>query len=139
MTRWAALVVLSTIAGGVFLLVSGVSALSTRAFVDRATRAEGVVVSLNAGSAHPQVEFALPSGEKLSFPAGGFISYNKGERAKVLYRPEAPSETARLDDFGELWLPDLASALLGSVVLLFGLNGLRSARRRKAPPPSISP
>jgi hypothetical protein len=120
--------ILATIGGGILLLASAASAWSTRGFIDRATRAEGVVVSLHAGSAHPEVEFKLPSGKNLSFPAGGFISYNKGDRARVLYLPAAPIESVRLDDFGELWLPDIASALLGAVIVFLGLNELRRSK-----------
>jgi hypothetical protein len=72
---------LAVTVGCLLLLGAAGSAWSTRGFVQRATRADAVVIALNAGSAHPQVQFELPSGEKLSFPAGGFISYNMGAKA----------------------------------------------------------
>jgi hypothetical protein len=122
--------VLAIIAGGLFVLVSLLGVWTTQSFVVRATRADGVVASLNAGSAHPQIEFAMPSGDTVSFPAGGFISYNTGERVTVLYLPEAPRESVRLNDFGDLWLPDIISGAVGVVVMLLGAVGLVRARSR---------
>lgn len=125
---------LAVAAGCVLSLLAALSLLSTRSFVRRAAHADAIVVALNAGSAHPQVEFALVSGEKLSFPAGGFISYNKGARAKVLYMPEAPIESVRLDDFGALWLPDIVQAFMGIVFLGVGFATVPGRRRRESPP-----
>lgn len=110
--------------GGILWLTVIASVWGTYRFILKAIRTEAVVIALNAGSAHPQVEFELPSGEKISFPAGGLISYNRGERAKVLYMPEAPVETVRLDDFGALWLPIILRAVLASMFLAFGLAAL---------------
>lgn len=110
--------------GCLLLLVAAASAWSTRSFVRRATRATGVVVALNAGSAHPEIEFDLPSGEKVSFPAGGFISYSVGERPTVLYLPEAPFKGARLDHFGALWMRHIMLAAMGLIALAFGVRGL---------------
>jgi hypothetical protein len=112
------------IGGGLLLLLGVFTALRTRSFVERAARADGVVVSLNAGSAHPEVEFALPSGEKVTFPASGFISYSKGQRATVLYLSEDPSRSPRLDDFGQLWMPHVIQFAFALGAIAVGLRAL---------------
>ena len=117
--RWFALVFLAV--GCLVLLTLVFDIWSTRRFVSNATRADGVVIELNAGTAHPQVEFSLPSGEKVSFPANGFISYGMGKHAKVLYLPDDPYTSARLDDFGDLWTGKILQAVLGFVFLVVGV------------------
>jgi hypothetical protein len=112
------------IGGALLLLLAAFSAWRTRSFVQRAARADGVVVSLNAGSAHPEVEFTLPNGEKVTFPASGFISYTKGQHATVLYLTDDPSLSPRLDDFGQLWVPHIIQLVFALVALGFGLRAL---------------
>lgn len=107
------------------LLLTALEAYSTREFVQHAARANGVVVALNAGAAHPEIEFTSASGEKISFPAGGFISFRKGQRAAVLYRREDPYRGPRLDHFGQLWAPLIISASLALMGILLGARVLR--------------
>jgi hypothetical protein len=118
--------VLSLCAGCLLAVITVVDAWSTREFIRSAQRADGVVTELNAGAAHPQVQFQLPSGEKVEFPASGDISYSKAQRAPVLYLPEDPFRSARLDDFGDLWMPMIIRTGMALVFIALGLRGLRS-------------
>jgi hypothetical protein len=100
--------------GVALLVVGGVIGASVRSFLRTATAADGVVARLNAGGSHPQIEFTTAAGRRVSYPQGGFISgYKPGDKVRVLYRDEAPEQTARLDSFGALWFAPLLLGLLG--------------------------
>jgi hypothetical protein len=117
--RWFALCSLGL---GCFLLLVLVGDVwSTYRFVATAARAGGVVIELNAGAAHPQVKFELPSGESVEFPANGYISYRVGQAAMVLYSPDEPQKSARLDDFGDLWMDKIFDALVALTFIGLGL------------------
>lgn len=117
--RWFALCAVGV--GSLLLVVLLIDVWSTYRFIARATRADGIVIELNAGSAHPQVKFELPSKESVEFPANGYISYRVGQAAKVLYLPDDPQKSARLDDFGDLWLDKIFDALMALTFIGLGL------------------
>ena len=122
-------IVLSIVGAGL-ILAAIVTGLATREFLGRAARAPGVVSRLNAGGSHPEIEFALPSGQTISYPQGGFIfGYKPGQRVQVLYASEDPARTARVDAFGALWFVPLLLAVLGLALATAGVPGVRSAFR----------
>jgi hypothetical protein len=97
--------------------------LSTRAFVRKAERVPGVVVSLFAGGSHPNIEFTTKSGKKITFNKGGmFSSYKTGEKVQVLYDPSDPSTTARIDEFGAIWEATIFLLILGLGLFLLGVT-----------------
>jgi hypothetical protein len=127
--RWLGVVFL-VIAAGCWLL-EGIGAWSTRSFVRRATRAEGEVLKWEVGgSAHAEIRFALPSGKSETFRAGTFIPFSPGERAPILYLPEQPSR-ARVDDFGQLWMPHILGFMFGAAFLAGGLWVLLNVSKRE--------
>jgi Protein of unknown function (DUF3592) len=104
------------------LVASFVLANGTREFLRNAAVASGVVIDARSGTNHPLIEFELPSGEKAAFATGGWISgYKVGRQVRVLYRPESPVATARLDDPGTVWFGTGATAVFGTGQLLVGL------------------
>lgn len=126
--RWLG-VVFFVIAAACWLL-EGIGAWRTRSFVSRAARAEGEVLEYGVGgSAHADVRFALPSGKSETFRATSFIPYSPGERAPILYLPEQPSQ-ARIDDFGQLWLPHILGFMFGGAFLAAGVWVLLNVRQR---------
>ncbi len=129
--RWLGVVFL-VIAAGCWLL-EGVGAWSTRSFVSRATRVEGEVLEYGVGgAAHADVRFTLPSGASETFRANSFIPYSPGERAPILYLPEQPSH-ARIDDFGQIWMPHILGFLFGGAFLAAGLWVLLNVKEREQP------
>jgi hypothetical protein len=112
---------------GLILAAAGV-AVSVRSFTRKAATAEGVVVRLNAGGSHPQIEFTTGSGQKVSYPQGGLICcYRAGERVRVLYETDRPND-ARLNTFGALWFTPLILLLVGTFLVLGGLSMAAAGR-----------
>src|SRR5262249_35098816 len=90
-----------------------------------AIRAEGVVVRLNAGGSHPQIDFTAASGAKISYPQGGLIfGYRPGQKVRVLYNPNNPGKTACIDTTGALWAVPILLAGIGLFLALTGFVNL---------------
>ena len=106
------------------LLLLGLAAWrasATRSFVRTAAEAEGTVVALNAGGSHPQIRFATPDGQVVSYPQGGLIfGFRSGDTVRVLFDSANPTGTASIDSFGALWFAPL---LLCSLGVLFVATG----------------
>lgn len=101
------------------LITAVVSVYNTREFLKSARSARGVVIDLNHGPAHPQVEFVLPSGQKTEFPANGWISYRKGDEVEVLYVvDENGLPDPHLNDRGDLWYFAVSQTGLGLVFVI---------------------
>lgn len=110
------------------LLFVAFGAWSTRDLVQRGVHVGGMVASWGpGGSAHPEVEFVLPSGERVLFQVGNFIAYDLGKRAPVVYLPERPA-SARVDDFDQLWMPHITNGGIAAAVLVCGLWVLLNQR-----------
>ena len=111
--------------GAVLLAVGIAAALAKRSFVVNASKAGGVVARLNAGGSHPEIEFAAATGEKYSYPQGGFIfGYKPGQHVTVLYDPSRPANSACVDAFGALWFTPFFLTAMG---LFFVVVGFLSA------------
>ncbi|MFB9126856.1 DUF3592 domain-containing protein [Paraburkholderia dipogonis] len=81
-----------------------VSTHSTLHFLDLANKAPGVVVALNAGGSHPQIEFINSNGRRVSYPQEGLISgYKIGDKVTVLYLADSPNPQATIDKPGAIW------------------------------------
>lgn len=126
--------------GGVFALIglgltgaAIVLAATTHAFIQKAEVADGVVVEVNFGSSHPQIEFTTSAGRtKFSHSQGGLIfGYKVGDRVRMLYDPADPQRTACLDRFGALYASSLflggigLSLIVGAMLTAAGRGELR--------------
>ncbi|MBY4867016.1 DUF3592 domain-containing protein [Burkholderia anthina] len=116
------------IAGGIFLVAMILTYQDTSDFLQSSSVANGKVTELNHGSSHPEIEFTTQSGEKISYPQGGFIfGMSVGDEVSVRYLADAPRRTARLDQFGSMWFWTLATAMFAIVFLAIGIVSLRQA------------
>jgi hypothetical protein len=110
------------VVGAGLLFEAAHAAQDVQQFLEKSVRVEGVVSKLNAGGAHPEIEFALPSGKRVSFPESGWISYRAGQRVHVLHLPDDPEGTARLDDPGALFFWYRSGAFAGLVFCVLGIG-----------------
>jgi hypothetical protein len=116
----------------VCLGISVFSYFSTRSFVASATRTQGIVIRLEEQSSdsgttyHPVFAFRDKNGnlhETSSTSGSNPPSHKVGDGVTVLYRTSHP-DTAKLDEFDELWgLPSLLVFVAGADMLL-GLSFL---------------
>ena len=108
---------------GAGLLIAGITTGVMRLrFVRQATTCDGVVVRLNAGGSHPQIEFTTRAQEKISYPQGGFIfGYKPGDRVTVLYDPRDAHGTACVSAPGALWFTTLLLCALGVFLAAVGV------------------
>lgn len=110
-----------TLVGAALLIGAVWSSVMTGYFIAHAKTAEGVVVGLNAGGSHPQIEFTSAEGQKVSFPQGGLIfGYRVGDRVKVKYIPAGSIKSVSLEAFGALWFAPLILLVLGGIFILVG-------------------
>jgi hypothetical protein len=110
---------------GVLLLIGAiVAAVTTDRFIRSATRAEGEVIRLNAGGAHPEIRF-VPQGEaSVQFSGQGLIKYAVGDRVTVLYRKDSqspPGYQTQIDTPGALWATTALLTWLGGGFVIGGL------------------
>lgn len=124
--------VIALVVGALFVAIALVQLVASTTFARTAQRAQGEVVALNAGPAHPQVRFTTSDGQTVEFPQGGFVSQAVGDRVEVLYDPAHPHD-AVVDAFG-------ARFGFPSLELAAGLAGLAAGattliRRRRASTP----
>jgi len=117
------------LAGTALLAFVWLGAQAKTEFAHDARRAEGIVVALQAGPAHPKIEFADTNGNKVAFFAGGWISHRVGDRVQVLFLEDAPLATAQLDEPGSRWFLLTIVGTLGGGMLIGG--SLILARRRR--------
>jgi hypothetical protein len=118
---------------GVALLTAAIAvAISVRSFARDSEKADGVVARLNAGGSHPQIEFTTASGLKVSYPQGGLIfGYQPGQKVGVLYGPDNPQQSARLDAVGALWGTPIILSIVAMFLIASGMlmkPVLRSSR-----------
>ena len=111
---------------GVGLLLGAIaSAIFTYRFITIAARAEGKVVRLNAGGAHPVIQFVPIGAAAVEFSGSGLIHYAVGDRVTVLYLKNAqspPSFQTNIDSPGALWFPSLVLTGIGGAFVVAGLS-----------------
>ena len=104
------------------LIGAGYAATVRLAFIRSSATAEGMVIELNAGGSHPQIEFTTAAGERISYPQGGFIfGYRPGDRVRVCYLPTDPRGTASIDTIGALWFSPLLLTIISGVFAIASL------------------
>ena len=110
--------------GAGLLLAAVVSTAFTYRFINMASRAEGTVVKLNAGGAHPVIRF-VPVGEAaVEFLGSGFINYNIDDKVPVLYLKDAQNPSGfqtNIDTPGALWDAPLGFTWIGTGFVVGGL------------------
>lgn len=106
------------------LLAAVVSIASTYRFINVASRAEGTVVKLNAGGAHPVIRF-VPVGEAaVEFSGSGFINYSVNDKVSVLYMKDSQNPSGfqtNIDTLGALWAIPLGFTWIGTCFIIGGL------------------
>lgn len=110
--------------GAGLLLAAVVSTAFTYRFINMASRAEGKVVKLNAGGAHPVIRF-VPVGEAaVEFSGSGFINYSVDDKVPVLYLKNAQNPSGfqtNIDTPGALWGTPLGFTWIGTCFIIGGL------------------
>ncbi|MBD8547618.1 DUF3592 domain-containing protein [Sphingomonas sp. CFBP 8760] len=120
-----------TVIGAALLIAAVIATIGVQRFRDAAARADGVVERLNAGGSHPQIRFTTTAGDVVSYAQGGLIfGYRAGDRVRVMYRPDRPQATARLDQFGAMWAMPLLLGLLGAGFPIGGMLHFLATRAR---------
>lgn len=115
--------------GVVLLGIAANLTLDRREFLAHAQTADGIVSHLNAGGSHPEIAFTTRSGEKISYPQGGFIfGYQKDQPVRVYYLPEQPANSAIVDAPAALWA---TPGVLGGIGLVFIIAGLTRGIRQR--------
>jgi hypothetical protein len=113
------------VVGSSCLLLAIGTAISTYHFANTASRADGTVVRLLAGGAHPLVRF-VPAGtnKAVEFSGNGMINYATGDKVTVLYTkdPLTADVQTNIDNPGALWFPSLLVGFLGGIFTIIGLH-----------------
>jgi hypothetical protein len=113
------------VVGSSCLLISIATAISTYHFVNTASRADGTIVRLFAGAAHPVIRF-VPAGtnKAIEFSGNGLISYAVGDKVTVLYAKDPLTNITQtnIDNPGALWFPSLLVGFIGGVFTIIGLH-----------------
>jgi hypothetical protein len=89
------------------------------------------VMATPFGGSHPEIQFSLPSGEKVSFPQSGLIGgYRKDQHVEVLFDLRNPSGSACVNSITALMGGGafafgfvVIGGILGTVALIEGLRG----------------
>jgi hypothetical protein len=117
-------IVFPVIGSSCLLLAMG-TAISTYHFANTASRADGTVVRLFAGGAHPLIRF-VPTGtnKAVEFSGNGMINYATGDKVTVLYTKDPLTADIRtnIDNPGALWFPSLLAGFLGGIFTIVGLH-----------------
>lgn len=92
----------------------------------------GVVTALNAGEAHPEIDFTTRAGKHVSFPAGGLISHEVGDRVRVSYDPKDPLATAQLEESGSLYFLPTIFGTIGLGFMAPAVITSFATRKRRA-------
>lgn len=106
------------------LLAAILSTVLTSRFINDASKLEGKVIRLNAGGAHPVIQFQPPGEQPVKFSGSGFINYAVGDSVTVLYLKDAQTPAgfhAKIDTPGALWDGSIALTLLGGGFIIGGL------------------
>jgi Protein of unknown function (DUF3592) len=92
--------------------------------------ADGIVTKLNAGGAHPEIEFTTPDGQTVSYPQGGMIGgYEPGQHVRVLYLRDNPKLDPTLDVIGARYAFACFTGLMTAIGLVVATLPLFTRRR----------
>lgn len=126
--------ILFPVIGAGLLLAAIVSTTLTYRFVSIASRAEGNVVRLSAGGAHPVIQF-VPAGEAaVEFSGSGFINYAVGDKVTVLYLKDAQIPSGfqtNVDTPRALWFTPLILTWIGGGFVIGGFYAKRVSRSQR--------
>ncbi|MDP3409817.1 DUF3592 domain-containing protein [Bosea sp. (in: a-proteobacteria)] len=114
--------------GVVLTLVSLIQLTSAWRLGRDGLRAQGEVIELNAGPAHPQVRFTTATGATVSYPQGGLVTQHVGDQVTVLYDSANPHD-AVLDTVAARY----GFAILDTVLALVFLGVSVVDLRRRLP------
>lgn len=119
---------ISAIVIGVGLLVAAaISAQSTREFLRTSIVVPGLVVKLNAGGYHPEIQFTTKTGQQISYPQGGIVTkVELGQRVEVRYQADDPDGSATMNVFAAIWDSTIVFAFMGVVAIMCGIMNLPS-------------
>ncbi|MBK3338637.1 DUF3592 domain-containing protein [Burkholderia pseudomallei] len=119
---------ISAIVIGVGLLVAAaISAQSTREFLRTSIVVPGLVVKLNAGGYHPEIQFTTKTGQQISYPQGGIVTkVELGQRVEVRYQADDPDGSATMNVFAAIWDSTIVFAFMGVVAIVCGVMNLPS-------------
>ncbi|MCA8017965.1 DUF3592 domain-containing protein [Burkholderia metallica] len=119
---------ISAIVIGMGLLVAAaISAQSTREFLRTSIVVPGLVVKLNAGGYHPEIQFTTKTGQQISYPQGGIVTkVELGQRVEVRYQADDPDGSATMNVFAAIWDSTIVFAFLGVVAIVCGIMNLPS-------------
>jgi hypothetical protein len=112
------------ILGAGLLLGAVVSAPFTYHFTQIAARAEGEVIRLDAGGAHPVIRFVPVGADVIEFSGHGWINYAVGDKVTMLYLKDIENPTGfqmNIDTPGALWFDQFVSIWLGTIFMIGGL------------------
>lgn len=83
---------------------------------------------------YPQIEFALPNGEKTKFTADYSrenVKYKVGDQIEIYYNPQKPTE-ARIADYRALIIPGIITIFIGAIFIIFaGQYVVKYSNRKK--------
>ena len=124
--------------GPVLLLIAIVSSIPTAEFVLASTATDGKIVELEPIYSkryryvyEPVFRFTANDGQThmlRSYSNTSFVPFKPGDRIRVLYITDHP-ETARIDSFAQLWMPQFVLGVLGA---MFSAISVRIQIRRRA-------
>jgi hypothetical protein len=111
------------------------SGIWTYRFIQMASRAEGAIVNVDLGRAHPAIQF-LPAGESqpVKFTGSGWINYGVGDKVNVLYIKDSTIPAGynySVDTPGSLWFGTGIMTLLGTAFSIVGWQTRRSIAANK--------
>jgi hypothetical protein len=112
------------ILGAGLLLGAVVSAPFTYRFIESASRADGEVIRLDAGGAHPVIRFVPAGATAIDFSGHGWINYAVGDKVTMLYLKDAENPTGlqmNIDTPGALWFDQSILTWLGICLTIGGL------------------
>ncbi|GBH28712.1 DUF3592 domain-containing protein [Burkholderia vietnamiensis] len=119
---------ISAIVIGVGLLVAAaICAQSTREFLRTSIVVPGLVVKLNAGGYHPEIQFTTKTGQQISYPQGGIVTkVELGQRVEVRYRADDPDGSATMNVFAAVWDLPIVFTIMAAFAIVCGVMSFRS-------------
>jgi hypothetical protein len=116
--------ILFPIIGAMILLLAIFSTVYTFLFINIASRAEGKVVRLAAGGAHPVIQFMSDEKRSVEFSESGLVYYAVGDKVTVLYLKKDLQNNIfepTIDTPGALWFTPFFLTFMGGIFLALGL------------------